>query len=105
MLNFLNLMVFYKQEANMLKIITLLMFSALLLYPQSIAAREINTTGTTDYDYTSFDENSFNISDEQFKEVEEAYSILSDESKRKMYDQYGHAGVGNGDGPGGFGGG
>ena len=54
----------------MLKIITLLMFSALLLYPQSIAAQEINTTGTTNYDY-NFDENSFNISDEQFKEVEE----------------------------------
>lgn len=54
----------------MLKIITLLMFSALMLYPQSIAAQEINTTGTTNYDY-SFDENSFNISDEQFKEVEE----------------------------------
>ncbi len=33
---------------------------------------------------------------EKFKEVEEAYSILSDESKRKMYDQYGHAGVNQG---------
>jgi len=32
---------------------------------------------------------------EKFKEVEEAYSVLSDESKRKMYDQYGHAGVNN----------
>lgn len=42
---------------------------------------------------------------EKFKEAQEAYSVLSDESKRKMYDQYGHAGVGNG-GPGaeGFGG-
>ena len=35
--------------------------------------------------------------EEKFKEVQEAYSVLSDESKRKMYDQYGHAaGVGNG---------
>ena len=30
---------------------------------------------------------------EKFKEAQEAYEVLSDESKRKMYDQYGHAGV------------
>lgn len=43
---------------------------------------------------------------DKFKEAQEAYSVLSDESKRKMYDQFGHAGVGNGSrpGPGGFGG-
>ena len=42
---------------------------------------------------------------EKFKEAQEAYSVLSDESKRKMYYQYGHAGVGNGGpGAGGFGG-
>lgn len=42
---------------------------------------------------------------EKFKEAQEAYEVLSDESKRKMYDQYGHAGVGNGGpGAGGFGG-
>ena len=40
---------------------------------------------------------------EKFKEAQEAYAVLSDESKRKMYDQYGHAGV-NSSGPGGFGG-
>lgn len=39
---------------------------------------------------------------EKFQEAQEAYSVLSDENKRKMYDQYGHAGVGNG-GPGGGG--
>ena len=39
---------------------------------------------------------------EKFQEAQEAYAVLSDESKRKMYDQYGHAGVGNG-GPGGGG--
>ena len=39
---------------------------------------------------------------EKFQEAQEAYSVLSDENKRKMYDQYGHAGVGNG-GPGGEG--
>lgn len=33
---------------------------------------------------------------EKFKEAQEAYSVLSDEQKRKMYNQYGHAGVGNG---------
>jgi molecular chaperone DnaJ len=43
---------------------------------------------------------------EKFQEAQEAYSVLSDENKRKMYDQYGHAGVGNGGpGAGGFGGG
>lgn len=42
---------------------------------------------------------------DKFKEAQEAYSVLSDENKRKMYDQYGHAGVGNGGpGAGGFGG-
>mmetsp|Transcript_11292 Transcript_11292/g.17278 ORF Transcript_11292/g.17278 Transcript_11292/m.17278 type:complete len:435 (-) Transcript_11292:652-1956(-) len=30
---------------------------------------------------------------DQFKEVTEAYEVLSDENKRAMYDQFGHAGV------------
>ncbi len=34
--------------------------------------------------------------EEKFKEAQEAYSVLSDASKRQMYDQYGHAGVGTG---------
>jgi len=29
----------------------------------------------------------------KFKEISEAYEVLSDESKRQTYDQYGHAGV------------
>ena len=43
---------------------------------------------------------------EKFKEAQEAYSVLSDQNKRTMYDQYGHAGVGNGGASagGGFGG-
>ena len=40
---------------------------------------------------------------EKFKEAQEAYEVLSDDNKRKMYDQYGHAGV-NGTGASGFGG-
>lgn len=31
----------------------------------------------------------------KFKEVSEAYEVLKDESKRKRYDQFGHAGVGS----------
>lgn len=43
--------------------------------------------------------------EEKFKEAQEAYSILSDASKKQMYDQYGHAGVGSGGAGGsGFGG-
>ena len=38
----------------------------------------------------------------KFKEINEAYAVLSDADKRKQYDQYGHAGV-DGQGFGGFG--
>ena len=31
----------------------------------------------------------------KFKEVSEAYEVLKDDSKRKRYDQFGHAGVGS----------
>lgn len=31
---------------------------------------------------------------EKFKEISEAYAVLSDEEKRNTYDQYGHAGMG-----------
>lgn len=41
--------------------------------------------------------------EEKFKEIAEAYSVLSDPQKRARYDQYGHAGLGGSDG--GFGGG
>jgi len=33
------------------------------------------------------------VSEDKFKEAKEAYEILSDDSKRAAYDQYGHAGV------------
>ncbi|MDR0856900.1 MAG: molecular chaperone DnaJ [Mycoplasmataceae bacterium] len=32
----------------------------------------------------------------KFKEINEAYEVLSDEHKKQMYDQYGHAGVNEG---------
>jgi len=38
--------------------------------------------------------------EEKFKEVQEAYDILSDAEKRQSYDQFGHAGVGAGPPPG-----
>jgi len=37
-----------------------------------------------------------------FKEAKEAYEILSDAQKRAAYDQFGHAGLEQGAGPGGF---
>ncbi|WP_353169405.1 molecular chaperone DnaJ, partial [Providencia sp.] len=45
-------------------------------------------------------------SEEKFKEIKEAYEVLSDEQKRAAYDQYGHAAFEQGGmGGGGFGGG
>jgi molecular chaperone DnaJ len=45
--------------------------------------------------------------EDQFKEINEAYEVLSDAQKREMYDRFGHAGVNNGagapGGPGDFG--
>lgn len=46
-------------------------------------------------------------SEDSFKEIQEAYAVLSDPQKRQMYDQFGHAGVGGNSasgGPSGFGG-
>jgi molecular chaperone DnaJ len=41
--------------------------------------------------------------EESFKEAAEAYEVLSNQDKKARYDQYGHAGLGNGGGYGGGG--
>ena len=43
-------------------------------------------------------------SEEKFKEIKEAYEVLSDSRKRAAYDQFGHAGVDGAAVGGGFGG-
>jgi len=39
------------------------------------------------------DKNPSKDAEEKFKEISEAYAVLYDDEKRKMYDQYGHAGI------------
>ena len=46
------------------------------------------------------DRNKSPDAEEKFKEINEAYQVLSDSGKRSRYDQFGKAGVGAGSGAG-----
>ena len=48
------------------------------------------------------DRNPSKDSEEKFKEISEAYEVLGDDKKRSTYDQFGHAGMDNVFGGGGF---
>jgi len=49
------------------------------------------------------DRNKSKEAEEKFKEINQAYEVLSDTKKKQMYDQYGHAAFNNGAGGGGAG--
>ena len=52
-----------------------------------------------------FSQNKSPGAEEKFKEIAEAYEILSDKKKREIYDKYGEEGLNRGGGGGGGGGG
>lgn len=72
--------------------------------PRNATAEEIKTAYRRLAKQYHPDQNPGNRAEaeEKFKELSEAYEVLADENKRRLYDQYGHEGVSRQFGPGGF---
>ena len=74
-------------------------FYEVLGVPRSATADEIKRAHRKLVKEFHPDQNKSAGAGERFREVQEAYEVLSDEKKRSLYDQFGHAGLAGG-GPG-----
>jgi len=68
-------------------------------YYEVLGVSKTSSTGEVKNQYRKLalkfhpDRNTSSDAPEHFKEISEAYAVLSDPTKKQVYDQYGHAGV------------